>query len=281
MSTPAPGIYGTNWQDSELDAIVADYFEMLTAQLDWRPYSKSEHNAALATRIRRTHGSIEYKHQNISAVLASLGLPWIIGYKPMPNYQGAILDAIDRYLSGHQSALEHVPTVPAVIAASVFVPAPLLQPSGPPSPLLQSLVRKFDPVGRDFRNRLLGKRGEEFAIHVEHERLAAAGRPDLARRIRWVAEEDGDGAGYDVLSFDVAGRERLLEVKTTNGPAHTPFFLSRNECGIALERPREWCIYRVHEFASRPHIFTLTPPLDASVSLSPETWRASFVREGC
>jgi hypothetical protein len=91
-----------------------------------------------------------------------------------------------------------------------------------------------------------------------------------------VAEEDGDVAGYDVLSFDPSGRERLLEVKTTNGSARTPFFLTRNECALALERPADWRRYRVHLFAKEPRIFTIAPPLEKSVTLRPETWRASF-----
>ena len=88
--------------------------------------------------------------------------------------------------------------------------------------------------------------------------------------------EEGDGAGYDVLSFDLHGRERLIEVKTTNGAARTPFFLSRNECDLASERPSDWCIYRVHLFARQPRIFTIFPPLEDAVRLTPETWRASF-----
>jgi hypothetical protein len=47
--------------------------------------------------------------------------------------------------------------------------------------------------------------------------------------------EDGDGAGFDVLSFEPDGRERLIEVKTTNGTAATPFFLTRNEMSVAGE----------------------------------------------
>jgi hypothetical protein len=68
---------GTNWQDDELDAIVADYFAMLESDLSRQPYVKSRHNAVLMARIGRTHGSVEYKHQNISAVLEELGMPWI------------------------------------------------------------------------------------------------------------------------------------------------------------------------------------------------------------
>ena len=129
---------------------------------------------------------------------------------------------------------------------------------------------------RDYRNRSLGKAGEQFVVDIERRQLAEADRSDLARKVRWVAAEDGDGAGYDVLSFDLTGRERLLEVKTTNGSARTPFFLSRNERDLATERPADWRIYRVHLFAKEPRIFTIAPPIEKSVHLRPEAWRASF-----
>jgi hypothetical protein len=141
---------------------------------------------------------------------------------------------------------------------------------------LRRLVSKFDPVVRDQRNRALGGAGEAFVVDVERRRLTEVNRVDLARRIRWVSVEDGDGAGYDVLSFSPTGEERLIEVKTTNGAARTPFFLSRNECEVAIERPMDWLIYRVHLFARQPRIFTISPPLEAAIRLSPETWRASF-----
>src|SRR5271163_1300503 len=103
---------GTNWQVDELDAIVADYFDMLAADLSGQPYVKYQHSAALMSRIGRTHRSVEFKHQNISAVLDELGLPWIPGYKPKRNYQNAIFDAIDRNLTEHPKILEAVPILP-------------------------------------------------------------------------------------------------------------------------------------------------------------------------
>ena len=141
---------------------------------------------------------------------------------------------------------------------------------------MKRLVRKFDPVERDQRNRSLGRAGEAFVFDVEMKRLVQADREDLARKVRWVAEEDGDGAGYDIRSFDPQGHERLIEVKTTNGAARTPFFISRNECDFATERPVEWKIYRVHLFARQPRIFTISPPLEEALHLSAEIWRASF-----
>ena len=270
---------GTDWQSDELDAIVADYFDMLAAEIGGCPYVKARHSAALMAKIGRTHRSVEFKHQNISAVLDELGMPWISGYIPKRKYQKAIFGAIDRYLSLHPEVFEFVPaTKPAMaVPADLFVQTPVLTPSEPRPEGLQRLVSKFDPIERDQRNRALGRAGEEFVVAVERRRLAESNRTDLALNVRWVAAEDGDGAGYDILSFDPRdGCERLIEVKTTNGSARTPFFLSRNEHDLSMERPADWRIYRVHLFAKEPRIFTIAPPLEVAVNLAPEIWRASF-----
>lgn len=87
------------WTDVENDAIVADYFAMLDEDVAGRPYNKSERRRALAALIGRGEGSIEYKHQNISAVLKGLGETWIDGYKPAFNFQASLMDAIARWLA--------------------------------------------------------------------------------------------------------------------------------------------------------------------------------------
>ena len=81
---------GTDWQQEELDPIVNDYFEMLAADIAGRPYVESRHSASLMDRIGRTHLSVEFKHQNISAVLDELGMPWIPGYKTRRNSQSIV-----------------------------------------------------------------------------------------------------------------------------------------------------------------------------------------------
>ena len=57
------------------------------------------------------------------------------------------------------------------------------------------IARKFDVAGRDERNRALGRAGEESVLAHERASLRSAGRDDLAHKVRWVSEEDGDGAG--------------------------------------------------------------------------------------
>ena len=138
------------------------------------------------------------------------------------------------------------------------------------------LVKKFDPVERDFRNRSLGKAGEEMIFAFERQHLTALGREDLARKVRWVSQEDGDGAGYDIRSFDYKGSERLIEVKTTNGLQTTPFYLTRNELSFSKERPQEFRICRLYDFLKQPKMFELAPPIENLVRLEPLSYSASF-----
>jgi hypothetical protein len=128
-------------------------------------------------------------------------------------------------------------------AAQIWIgPPPTLSNQPPPQEMEQMLyvAKKFDVAGRDERNRALGRAGEERVVAHERSALKLADREDLARKVRWISEEDGDGAGYDIASFTSDGRERLIEVKTTNGWERTPFYISRNELAVAEERRSEW-----------------------------------------
>ena len=61
------------WSDIEVELIVAEYFSMLSKELSGKNYKKSEHRKKLLPLLNnRSEGSIEFKHQNISAVLINL-----------------------------------------------------------------------------------------------------------------------------------------------------------------------------------------------------------------
>jgi hypothetical protein len=60
--------------------------------------------------------------------------------------------------------------------------------------------------------------------------------------------QEGDGAGYDILSFDGLGRKKYIEVKTTRGGLNTDFFISPNELAFAISKDMEFSIYRVYDF---------------------------------
>lgn len=275
-----PEVVGSDWSSIELDLIVADYFAMLKEEQAGQTVRKTDHRRALKTHIQRTDGSIEFKHQNISAVLTQLGLPRIRGYVPAWNFQGAIVDAIDRYLE-----LDSDPVPLKASRSFGFADTPSLFESTPPAPLsispkakiaFERVARKFDPALRDQLNRALGLAGEELIYEREKQLLIDADRKDLARKVRWVSREDGDGAGYDIRSYDTAGAERWIEVKTTRGGSTTPFYLTRNENEVAKERPEAFRLYRLHDFSQKPGLFTLTPPLEALLQLEALTFRASL-----
>lgn len=270
--------FGMDWNDEELDFIVADYFSMLHSELDGAEYNKSAHRRSLIALIGRTEGSVERKHQNISAVLNELALPTISGYKPLPNFQKSIIDAIDRYLTLNPKNLNPQQSTRSFNEApNLFIePAPILGPVSHKERELARLVKKFDPVERDFKNRSLGKAGEEMVFAFERQHLIGQGRPDLARKVRWVSQEDGDGAGYDIQSYDPKGSERLIEVKTTNGLQTTPFYLTRNELSFSNERPTEFRICRLYDFSKKPRMFELAPPIEKLVRLEPISYSASF-----
>ncbi|MEL7172093.1 MAG: DUF3883 domain-containing protein [Pseudomonadota bacterium] len=272
------------WTDEENDLIVADYFAMLADDIAGRRYSKAEHRRALLPLLNeRSEASVEFKHQNISAVLKGLGEDWILGYKPAFNFQGSLEYAVVAWLNSHPEwtlrVPNHHPATGMREAAQIWIgPPPTLSNQPPPQELDQMLhiARKFDVAGRDERNRALGRAGEERVLAHEHAKLKAAGRDDLARKVRWVSEEDGDGAGYDIASYAPDGRPRLIEVKTTNGWERTPFHITRNELAVADERRAEWCLFRMWNFSREPRAFELYPPLDAHVSLTPTSFQASF-----
>ena len=272
------------WTDEENDLIVADYFAMLAEDMAGRPYNKAQHWRSLMPLLRsRTEGSIEFKHQNISAVLKGLGEDWILGYKPAFNFQTTLVDAVARWLAWNPVWLGRMPGSRSANglreAAQIWIgPSPTLSNQPPPLELEQMLhvAKKFDVAGRDERNRALGRAGEARVVAHERSALKVAGRDDLARKVRWISEEDGDGAGYDIASFTPDGQERLIEVKTTNGWERKPFYISRNELAVAEERRSEWCLFRLWNFSREPKAFELRPPLDAHVSLTATAFQANF-----
>lgn len=255
---------------------------MLSNELSEHSYNKAANNRLLQQQTGRSRGSIEFKHCNITAAAKCLGLPTIKGYQPRFNFQMSLAEAISRWLARHPEWEVNLsqPRQSGMAEASSFFlgVAPTLRNTPPPEELglMQAIARRFDVAGRDERNRALGRAGEELVFHRERTQLTQQGRNDLATRVRWVSQEDGDGAGYDIASFTQEGRERLIEVKTTNGWERTPFHISRNELEVAKARHEDWHLFRLYEFARSPKAFELRPPLESHVELTATSYLASF-----
>jgi hypothetical protein len=276
-----------DWTDEQNDAIVADYFAMLADDIAGRNYSKAEHNRLLQTVVGRPRGSIEYKHQNVSAVLKALGEDWIPGYKPAFNFQASLVDAVVRWLDRRPDWLEPATRMGAGGPSPELTEMPILWIGPPPThsnrpppdelEQMTEIARRCGVAERDARNRALGRAGEERVLAHEQANLRAIGRTDLAERVRWVSHLDGDGAGYDIRSFETDGRDRLIEVKTTNGWERTPFYITRNELAVAEARQANWRLVRLWNFTRKPQAYELRPPLAGHVSLMATSFQADLL----
>lgn len=276
---------GENWSRLEVEACVADYLTMLTLELNGQRYSKTEHANTLMQRLDgRSRQSIEFKHCNISAVMLALGFPYIDGYKPRGNYQGMLLDVAEAQVQTNielQDAAQAAVLRPATATEqtasdTIWVPPP--KPSGireRPA----NYAPRFSPAKRDYlaqeaRNRSLGRAGELFVLELEARRLHAAGKKGLGERVEHVAATQGDGLGFDVLSFEEDGRERLIEVKTTAFGELTPFFVSRNELARSEADAERYHLYRVFDFRDHARLFQIPGAITASCTLEPTTYLA-------
>jgi len=126
-----------------------------------------------------------------------------------------------------------------------------------------------------------GLPGEEIVLAYERVRLSNAKRADLAARVRHVAVEEGDGAGYDVLSYEEDGKELYVEVKTSTGGKESMFFLTSNELAFAERYPDQYAIYRVYAYDPRQRIgklFVLRGDPKAHVELTPTQFRATWTQ---
>jgi hypothetical protein len=282
---------GDNWSVAEVQVTVSDYMEMLMLQLAGQNYSKAEHRRELLAKLSsRSHGAVELKHQNISAVLNELGLFWIPGYKPRGNYQQMLAEEVVAWLERHPEFDRH-----AISATeSPVVTPPHVDFSRFEEKIPERRSRSYsvqestkgvvsgargifrDYLAREARNMFLGRAGEELVLRFEQERLSRAGQERLAAQVEHSARVRGDGLGFDVLSYEISGQERFIEVKTTSFAKETPFFATAAEVEFARRNANQFNVYRLFQFKSDPKYFVLPGAIEQHCYLDPQSFRCGF-----
>ena len=278
-----------DWSEQEVRLVVADYFDMLEAELLGEPFKKSDHRKVLAPKLQgRSDGSIEFKHQNVSGVLVDHGLPYIEGYKPRSNYQGVLATEVEAFLDRNPGFLDNLasaPTLDPVQGGQISAPdldtiiedppEKAVAPATTSKPWMSRKGRKIDFAERDAANRRLGRLGERFVLDLERHRLTAAGRDDLARRVVWASQDSGDGLGFDIISFDEANdTERVVEVKTTGLGKFFPFYVTGTEVRCSEDIPHQYHLFRVFDFGREPRLYILHGSLRQLCQLDPVLYRA-------
>jgi uncharacterized protein DUF3883/uncharacterized protein DUF3427 len=156
------------------------------------------------------------------------------------------------------------------------LPPPTLR-SGTTTALFRAR-RSPDRSMQDARNRALGLAGELAVVVHEQDVLRIGGRDDLAARVRHVAAIEGDGAGYDIASFETDGADKFIEVKTTRSGLQSEFYVSANEVEFSRHKGAAFWLYRLYDFDESLRsgkFYTFRGPLDAglSVHLEPVQFR--------
>jgi Domain of unknown function (DUF3883) len=275
-----------DWSRTEVEAIVDDYLSMLSSELAGTPYNKAAHRRALRPHLAdRTDQSVEFKHANISAALLDAGFPYINGYKPRSNYQSLLAEVINERLSHSPELLAiaaadadrpmAVPEVDDILAALTLPPKGTGEPPAAHEPWRPLVRLPTNYIEREARNRSLGHAGELFVLNFERARLIHAGCGPLASKIEHTSKLRGDHEGYDVLSFETSGAERLIEVKTTKYGGDTPFFVTRNELSTSEREASRYHLYRLFGFRKAPRLYTLPGAISATCRMSAATFLAA------
>lgn len=279
-------LMGIDWTEKEVGSIVEDYFKMLHNELNKTKYNKTTHRSDLLPKLHgRTDGSIEFKHQNISAVLVEVGMPFIKGYKPRFNYQQLLADEVLKYISDHQQLLEFEfeKFSDEIVTSNDLTKIDFenIIDDEPTSSIVNESEPTYRPVKINYlekeqNNRNLGEVGEKLIFDYEKWRLIRAGKENLADKVEWTSKDKGDGTGFDILSKNINGSDRFIEVKTTKLIKETPIFLTNNEVSFAKLKSKEFFLYRVFNFNTYPQFFIKHGDYESFCQLKPQTFKGFF-----
>lgn len=135
--------------------------------------------------------------------------------------------------------------------------------------------KKVNYAKRDSENRALGLSGEQAILKHEIEKLESISRKDLAKKVIHTSVVQGDGAGYDIQSFDESGNKIYIEVKTTKGNIDTEFFISSNEVSFNMSNENAY-IYRVYNFGSEGESFYILDNVEDLFDLKPTNYKVKL-----
>ena len=136
-----------------------------------------------------------------------------------------------------------------------------------------------DYAVKDAKNRKLGLEGELLVLEYEINKLKEAGFPELAKKVVHTSVVQGDGAGYDIKSFNQDGSARYIEVKSTRGSLNTDFYMSPNELKFAEKNSDNFYIYRVYDLGNQHGealFHVLAGDINEQLNATPVNYKMTF-----
>lgn len=129
---------------------------------------------------------------------------------------------------------------------AVFVEVPELKIQNSTQPIIRkpSGEINYHNDASDDRKQDIGLRGELLVLEAEKADLVAQGKSELAEKVEHVSRQ-GDGHGYDILSYFPNGMKKYVEVKSTTSSSHSSIVLTRNEIGVLKRKKTQAFVYLV------------------------------------
>ena len=273
-----------DWTREEVEIIVAAYFEMLEKEQAGVPFSKAETRRRILPILEnRTPAAIEFKNQNISGVLASIGQPYISGYLPANNYQSLLAEVVfdqlrtePRIEESFRLFASRPPKHNRLVFESMEEDRPNRTLRADEPEVVYKNPVKVNYIAVEQANRAVGLWGEEVALNYERWRLISLGKEALADKIEWVSQIKGDGLGFDILSHNSNGSDRYIEVKATKLTKQAPFYFSHLEYDFSKKNSAKFFLYRVFNLHADPKLFIANGAYDEFCNLGPTQYKGSF-----
>jgi hypothetical protein len=177
------------------------------------------------------------------------------GYKrssPHQSFQNLIPKETNRLKEGSDAQGKLLTTNQATEPATnrskevVFVEVPELKVQNSAQPVIRkpSNETNYHNDVSDTRKQDIGLRGELLVLEAEKADLVAQGESELAEKVEHVSRQ-GDGHGYDILSYFPNGMKKYVEVKSTTNGSHSSIVLTRNEIGVLKRKKSQALVYLV------------------------------------
>lgn len=142
----------------------------------------------------------------------------------------------------------------------------------------KSKTRKVDYIKINKSKEKVGFDSEELVYNLEKKKLIENNEENLANEVIWESKENGDGAGYDIKSFEkINGKyvEIYIEVKGTNKGINEPFDISKNEIDASNKYKERYYIYRISNiYSNNPKLYKINGRIEENFELEATSYKA-------
>jgi len=141
----------------------------------------------------------------------------------------------------------------------------------------KAAAKKVDFESLNKTKKTRGTFGEVLVFNDEVTKIASLG---LECVVDHVSLTQGDGLGYDILSFNEKGEEVFIEVKTTTQNKIDGFYLTPKELQVALDNENNYKLYRVYHLDIKAGTYSVEifdgKEIESLFDLTPVSYVASL-----